>query len=215
MVWIAIASAVALSLALWLIVVPRIRVATLPGEDPAPDFTTLVTARNTAVLGVGVLIIAQCLHGIQPHLWPIWGAYVGAGATLVFVDALTTWLPLTLHFFTLGAVIAGAVWSLQMHGDLFFPMLLGGIAATVFFGIAWRLAAVFGFGDVRLAFIVGAVAGTSHPTFWMFCILAATMIGAIWALIHTLASSRKSKSVFAYGPSLWLGPIAASMFVVM
>ena len=43
---------------------------------------------------------------------------------------------------------------------------------------------------------------------WTTALLAGTLIGAGWAIVHALRG--RASEPFPYGPSLWLGPVVAA-----
>jgi leader peptidase (prepilin peptidase)/N-methyltransferase len=73
--------------------------------------------------------------------------------------------------------------------------------------LIWRVSHGFGFGDVRLAGLIGIVAGSRGGAFALAAFFLGTLVGAAWALVQ-----RRRKGIdepFAYGPALLLGPLVA------
>ena len=86
----------------------------------------------------------------------------------------------------------------------------GGAVAFVLFHLVWRFSSAFGYGDVRLAAIVGAVGALRGIDGWLLALLCGTTLGALWGVVHALMRRGTDRPAhFAYGPALWLGPIAA------
>ena len=78
------------------------------------------------------------------------------------------------------------------------------------FHLVWRFSSTFGYGDVRLVAIVGAVGALRGLDGWLVALLCGTLLGAMWGMGHALARRGTDRPAhFAYGPALWLGPIAA------
>lgn len=202
------AGAAVVAALIWALAVPRVRI-----DDPeAPDLSALVSWRSTILVGVAALASGLALWAQPPTAWLLWGPYVGLGAPLVAVDLRTTFLPRRLHYVALAGMAAGgAVLAVASPGAAL-GALAGALAAFGFFYLAWRLTANLGFGDVRLALLIGAVAGQGGVTAWTTALLTGTVLGALHGIAHALWARRDPTRArhFAYGPALWLGPILAS-----
>ncbi len=139
---------------------------------------------------------------------PLWFGYLGAGGALVWVDFRTMWLPKRLHWIATSQVAAGlAVVAVHVPAVLV-TALSGALAAAGMFWLVWRFSRSFGFGDVRLGLLVGAVAGAMGLQSWATALLVGTLIGAVWAIVHALRG--RASQPFPYGPALWLGPVVAA-----
>ena len=191
-------------------VVPSLREPDLVDDEPAPHYAALASGRHVVALGIAVLILAQVLHRVPPQHWVVWFGYLGAGAALVSVDLRTTWLPRTLHLVCLAQVLLGLVWVAVLDWPTALASVAGGVVAFLLFHLVWRFSAAFGYGDVRLAGIVGAVGALGGVDGWLVALLCGTLLGAVWGIVHALARRGTDRPAhFAYGPALWLGPIAA------
>jgi leader peptidase (prepilin peptidase) / N-methyltransferase len=176
-----------------------------PEEEPGLRFTDLDSPRFRAAVftltfGLGWLSLALT----TPPLWPIWAPLVGLGTLLGLIDARTTFLPLRLHYLTLALVTLGALGSCWWRGDGS-PLLLaatGGAVALAIYSLVWRFSGgQLGFGDVRLAGLLGIAAGATSYPLLIWCFLTGSVVGAIWAVAIRLRGQR----AFAYGPSMLLG----------
>ena len=54
-------------------------------------------------------------------------------------------------------------------------------------------------------------AGSMGLQAWTTALLAGTLTGALWAIVHALRG--RASDPFPYGPSLWLGPVVAAALV--
>lgn len=193
-----------------LVVVPRLPPLAPDGDEAPPDLATLATPRDAvgcAVLaGAAGLLVAPNVPALQ---LPMWFGLAGAGAVLAWVDLRTTWLPRRLNLWCLAQVAAGAGVLAAALPLAALGALVGGAAAFGLFHLVWALTSGLGYGDVRLAGVVGAVAGASGAGAWFAALLAATVIGALWGIGHAL-TTRGAPVPFAYGPALWVGPIVAA-----
>jgi len=82
-----------------------------------------------------------------------------------------------------------------------------GAVGTALFWLIWRVSHGFAFGDVRLAGLIGAVAGSRGGAFALAAFFFGTLVGAAWALVQRWRKG--TDEPFAYGPALLLGPLVA------
>jgi leader peptidase (prepilin peptidase)/N-methyltransferase len=187
-----------------------------PEEEPQLDFAALGTRRFRLVLaGVCLVSGAVLLLTTAPALWPVWVPLAGLGPLLGLVDAHTGFLPLRLNYLALALVAAGVVASCWLRGDGQ-PALLalaGAAGATVCYGLIWWASrGKLGFGDVRLAGLLGLAAGATSLTVLLGSFVLGSVIGAVWALVVRLAGRGCE---FPYGPSMLLGPAAALLLAAV
>lgn len=199
------AGVVLVTVLVWAVLVPRVRI-----DDPeAPELAPLVTPRSIVAVG-GAGMAASLSLALVPaaHLW-VWAPYLAFGLPLVAVDLRTTFLPRRLNSLALAAMAAGSLALLPAEPGAVLGAALGAAAAFGFFYVAWRISASLGFGDVRLALLAGAVSGLGGVGAWVTALCCATGLGALHALAHaawTRATGREPRP-FPYGPALWLGPV--------
>ena len=194
-----------------LLVVPRLPAPAAEADEPPPDYRALASTRDAlGVLALSVLAALLVLPGLPDPQLISWVGYLGAGAALVWVDLRTTWLPRVLNHLCLAQVALGVGWVAISDWRGAVAAVIGGLAALGLFHVVWALGSGFGYGDVRLAAIIGVVAGAAGWQQWLMSFLLGTLIGACWGVVHWLRSrSSGSPPHFAYGPALWLGPVAA------
>lgn len=180
-----------------------------PPEDPSVRFDELATPRFRIQLFATVLLSGTLsLAFTPPTLWPVWIPVVCLGSLLGLIDAHTTFLPLRLHYVSMALVGAGVALSAGLRGDPAVVAWAIGVAtlATLGYGLIWRVSGgQLGFGDVRLAGLLGLAAGATSPTVALWCFLLGSFVGAAWAIVVRIRGRR----AFAYGPSMLLGaPLA-------
>jgi len=218
---IALAGAVGLLLALaqGTVLAPRLPEPPDGSELHKLPYSALPTVRRVAGL-VAVTICAQAaLLWLPDALRPIWFVYGSAGAALIWVDACTTWLPSKLALLASGQMLVAIAISSWRGGGLApaVQMAGGALAATGFLWLFWRFShGGIGFGDVRLAPLVGATAASLGIDAWFVAMLAGSVVGVVWGLVfarHHPAPG--TKNGYAYGPALWVGPYAALIWTIL
>lgn len=125
-------------------------------------------------------------------VWPSFGLVVLASALAVAIDRQPTWL--------LGAIVGVAVFA--------GPLAL----------IWWFMPSGMGFGDVRLAVLLGWVMGfVSYEDRWttslfvtVLAIVLSACLGIVGGIGGLMTQGRKAKVPF--GPSLFLGAFVISVF---
>ncbi|HJE51510.1 MAG TPA: prepilin peptidase [Tessaracoccus flavescens] len=208
MVWVVSVAIGLVAAAVTAWVVPRVTV-----DDPdAPEFAGLASPRWVAVSAVAALASAQILWLVPQHTWWLWSAYLAFGVPLILVDLRTTFLPRALDRWLLGAMAIGLAALALADLTAAAWAVAGGAAACLFLFVAYRVSGSLGFGDVRLAAAVGAVAGQHGLMAWAVALFAGTALGAVHGIVH--AAVRRAKpslpAYYPYGPALWLGPLVAA-----
>ncbi len=184
-----------------------------PGSKDKLRYAELVTPATVLVLGIVALLGSLPISVLPVALRPAWVVWVSAGLALVYVDARTTWLPISATAFTAGclsvAFAIGLVADRSWWPQAMLRALVGAGLAWALFWMLWRWSGALGFGDVRLAALTGSVAGFGSTQWWFLAIFAGSVAAACWGLI-TMAWRRRHPSplgrAFPYGPGLWLGP---------
>jgi len=179
-------------------------------------YAALLTRRRLAGL-VAVSAIAQM--GLLPppgYMRPLWFVYGSAVAALIWVDACTTWLPTKMVRLAWAEMVVAVGAMAWLAGDWrqAVGVIAGAAAAAGFLWVFWRFSrGGIGFGDVRLAPLVGAVAATMGVTGWLTAMLAGSAVGVVWGLVtarrHPAPGTARG---FAYGPALWAGPYVALLW---
>ncbi|WP_022909691.1 prepilin peptidase [Aestuariimicrobium kwangyangense] len=185
-------------------------------QSPAwtkPSYASVARRRGWVVstLLVAALLGAWASTLAEPWPWLAWGS---AGLVLVTVDLATTYLPVRLHWWAAGMTVVGvaAVLIRDPAPGRVLTVVAGAALATAFFWLVWRITGAFGFGDVRLAVPLGALAGLLGWSGWFGALLAGTALGAVHGLLVSLWRRRHPSglgSAFPYGPALWVGPWVA------
>lgn len=134
-----------------------------------------------------VVLAAVTVVDLRIWLIPWWMPWLGAGVGLVLITAVSVGLGEP------GAAVRS---------------LMGGVALFALFAVLWFVApAKLGFGDVRLAFLLGAFLAWVHPALVAWGMLLGGLLGLAMGLPSLLA--RRSAAGFPFGPALALGTLAA------
>lgn len=130
-------------------------------------------------------------------------ALATVGTILGLIDACTTWLPLRLTHVLWALTILGVAVTTARAG---WPVGLRAVLAAALTGgflyAFWWFFGGLGFGDVRLAPVLGAVAGAASWPHAAVALLAGTALGAAWGMVRLV---RLEPGPFPYGPSLIAG----------
>lgn len=192
------------------LVVPRLPEPTEP--DGKPPYASLVDSRADLQVGLLAAFGLTPLFIVDARLAPLWWVLGSAVATLVWIDWRTTWLPRALTIICAAELLAALALALILGLPVVAVgrALAGAFAAGLFWWLVWRLTrGGLGFGDVRLAPLLGLVAAASSWQAWWTSILAGAIIGGLWGIVVALRSrGTHTGTAFAYGPSLFLGVYA-------
>lgn len=180
-----------------------------PAEEPELRFTDLATPRFRLGLFVLIIVTATLVLALTPpKLWLVWAPLAGLGSLLALIDGHSGFLPLRLNYLALALVGLGVIVAAWWSGDWSSTLwaLGGGLAATAVYTVVWLISrGQLGFGDVRLAGLLGAATGATSPMVLLWCFLLGSLVGAVWGLAVRLRGRR----AFAYGPSMLIGaPLA-------
>ena len=162
----------------------------------------------------GLFLLAIWRLGFVAEL-PAVLAFIFGGVLLAVIDWKVHRLPTRLVYYTLAGVTAGLVFASLVEWD-WQPLATALIGAVLFssaFFAIWFVTkrmfgfVVLGFGDVRLAVVLGALLGW----YGLPCVLYGALLGHLLALavgIGTCIHDRKFHVTYAFGPPLLLGTLA-------
>lgn len=180
-----------------------------PGEYKDP-YGSLVRPRFIATVGLAALVSALIVVQTTPfYYWPVWLPLAGLGALLAGVDACQMYLPLRLTqllavLMGIGAIVAA--W-LTTNPWLLVAVASGFVGLGAMFWLLWRWNHSLGFGDVRLAGLIGAAAALHRVEAVVWSALVGSLIGLGWGFVVRVRQG--PGTAFPYGPGLWAGPFVA------
>lgn len=181
-------------------------------EAPKPTYAAVGAARG---LRLGAVAVAALLGGL-------FAAVVGAGWSLVlllvlvppgvvlaYVDLRTRMLPNRLVFPAYAVLVPLALLSRPVTGDWdgVVGAALGWAVGGGFFLAVWLLSpASMGYGDVRLAGLIGIVLGHLGWAAALVGLWSGLVLGGIGGLLLRSLDRRRSRA-YPLGPSLLLGVV--------
>lgn len=179
--------------------------------DDLPPFRDLASpAFRWSVFGTAAVAGVIAFLLVPPAHWGAWAPLASVGALLAMVDVRTAFLPTRLNYLALsvaGAGVAVAAWLEGSWAPLVSAAASGAVAAGVFW-VVWRVREEsLGFGDVRLAGLIGVVTGCDGFVLPVWAFLLGTLAGALWGAVAWMSRGRDGE--FPYGPALLLGPFLA------
>jgi leader peptidase (prepilin peptidase)/N-methyltransferase len=182
-------------------------------EPDQPEGKTLYRALPTSrfvltCTGLAAGSAALVAVTLPPATWPLWWVLCAPGLVLVAVDARTTWLPLGLTRVVWTATVGAAALSVFLGGvPLLVRSTVGAVAAALLYLVLWRLSrGGLGFGDVRLAPVLGAASAAVGWSMLFTTLLLGSLVGAAVGVVLAL---RGHRSAFAYAPSMLTGAFLA------
>ena len=152
--------------------------------------------------------------GLSPEL-PAVLAFIFGGVLLAVIDWKVHRLPRRLVYYTLAGVTAGLTFAslVEWEWKPFATALAGALLCSSAYFLIWFLSQrmlglmVLGFGDVRLAMVLGALLGWYGLNY----VLYGALLGHLLALVVGLGlciRERKLHLQFAFGPPLLIGTLA-------
>lgn len=152
--------------------------------------------------------------------WPLPVATIPlgtVGVVLAVIDARTTYLPRTLVWAAV-ALLGGCLTTVALmtgeHQVLLWAAVGAGVMGGLFW-VLWRFTGGMGFGDVRLALLVGGTMGPFGISAVITAAFIGSVVGLVWGLMQRWFDRRAGRppGPFAYGPSLVMGPYGWMMWL--
>lgn len=152
--------------------------------------------------------------GLSPEL-PAVLAFIFGGVLLAVIDWRVHRLPTRIIYTTLAVVLAGLVLASILEGEWgpLVTALAGGLLFTNAFFLIWLFTTKFagmmviGYGDVRLAALLGTVLGW----YGLEYVLYGAIVGHVFALVVvavTCLRAGKLQLSYSFGPPLIAGTLA-------
>jgi leader peptidase (prepilin peptidase)/N-methyltransferase len=176
--------------------------------------------RQHALNGVTAMLFGLAFWrlGLSPEL-PAVLAFIFGGVLLAAIDWKVQRLPTKLVYLTLAGVGAGLIFASIVEWE-WVPLVTavaGGLLFANAFFLIWLVTTKFagmivlGFGDVRLAAVLGLMLGWYGLPYVLYGALAGHLL-AVAVAIATCIHKRKLHVRYSFGPPLIAGTLAVVLF---
>ena len=180
---------------------------------------TAVLHKHSLNIATGLLFaVAFWRLGLSPEL-PAVLAFIFGGVLLAVIDWKVHRLPTRIVYLTLAGVAAGLVFASLVEWDVV-PLataVLGALLFTNVFFLIWLFTTKYagmmmlGYGDVRLAAVLGLMLGWYGLPFVLYGALAGHLLAAGIA-VATCIRKRQLHMTYSFGPPLIAGTLAVVLF---
>ncbi|MFF7357375.1 prepilin peptidase [Streptomyces filipinensis] len=166
-------------------------------------------ASVTSALSSGTCIVLAATTGARPELMA-WLLLAPAAVLLATVDFTAHRLPdvLTLPLAAAALVLLGVATVLPGAGGSWTSALLGSLVLGVCYFALFLMSKGFGFGDVKLALVLGAVLGWYGWAIVLVGTFAGYVLGALYGIALMLAGRARRETRIPFGPFLLAGAFA-------
>ncbi|GGX58634.1 hypothetical protein GCM10010321_89330 [Streptomyces chartreusis] len=140
----------------------------------------------------------------------VWLLLTPVGTLLAAVDASAHRLPdvLTLTLAAAALVLLGAATLLPEADGSWTSALLGSLLLAACYFVLFLISRGFGFGDVKLALVLGAVLGWYGWEIVLIGTFAGYLFGAVYGIALILTGRANRASRIPFGPFLLAGTLA-------
>ncbi len=179
----------------------RARCTSGDAYGPSAPLVTAVSALACAVLAAAT--------GARPEL-VVWLLLAPACVLLAVVDFASHRLPdvLTLPLAAAALVLLGVAALLSGDGGSWTSALLGSLILGACYFALFLVSRGFGFGDVKLALVLGAVLGWYGWVIVLVGTFAGYLLGALYGIALMLAGRASRETRIPFGPFLLAGAFA-------
>lgn len=181
-----------------------------PGWSYSARCGTGFQSRVALAMGAALLV---AFFGVDATARPSWAILGTFGVFAAAVDARTGYLPALLCRVAAAAAGLTVVVTALVRADAQFALtaLGGGALLTGIMWLVWRIGRGLGFGDVRLAAVIGVVSGTGGVWAALWSLALGAVVGAGAGLVRGLCGKQ---GAFPFGPALVSGPFLAVLLGV-
>ena len=177
------------------------------------DCQAPISARYPLVeLGTALLFAIMALRfGLDPVL-PAYLYLAAVGMALALIDLDCKRLPdaLTLPSYPAALLLLGAAALLGSSSGEFVPAALGGLAMFgVYFALCFAYPAGMGFGDVKLAGVLGMFTAWIGWGTWAVGLFLGFFLGGVFGILLIVLRKGGRKTAVPFGPFMLLGVLTA------
>jgi len=194
--------------------------AMLRAEGPKETYAHVAALPHLALWATSVAVVVNAAMGARLGAHPItWvlAFLVPVLVALAVVDWRTRLLPRVVVLPVTGVLIALALveWLVHRDGHVLVRALLAMLVARSFFWILWFIrSAGMGFGDVRLAALLGLPLGRLGWSAWVVGLYGGLLLFGIFGLTLTVVRRDRStlKQAFPFGPFMIAGALVGVLW---
>lgn len=172
-----------------------------------------ISARYPLVeLGTAALFVVMALRFGADAVLPAFLYLAAVGLALALIDLDCKRLPdaLTLPSYPVAAALLGGAALLDSDSGSYPTALLGGLAMfALYFGLAFAYPAGMGFGDVKLAGVLGMYLGWLGWGAWAVGTFLGFLLGGVFGMGLILVKKGGRKTAVPFGPFMLLGVLIA------
>ncbi|MDQ0578250.1 prepilin peptidase [Streptomyces rishiriensis] len=167
------------------------------------------SALAVAFATTAVCVLLATTTGARPEL-VVWLLLAPAGVLLAAVDFTAHRLPdvLTLPLAAAALALLGVAAMLPSAGGSWTSALLGSLIVGACYLVLFLLSKGFGFGDVKLALVLGAVLGWYGWAIVVVGTFAGYLLGALYGIVLIVTGRGSRKTRIPFGPLLLAGAFA-------
>lgn len=162
--------------------------------------------------GTAALFIVMALRFSEDWVLPAYLYLAAVGLALALIDLDCKRLPdaLTLPSYPVAAVLLGGAALLGSDSGDLLTALLGGLAMfALYFALAFAYPAGMGFGDVKLAGVLGMYLGWLGWGAWAVGTFLGFFLGGVFGIGLILVKKGGRKTAVPFGPFMLLGVLVA------
>ncbi len=183
-------------------------------HKPIPD-SPLVELALPALFVLSYLFWPQPFYGEGLYAFIFWLVFLIGFTALAVYDFKWFLLPDVIVFPLIGLAVLQILGRMVFYGHSWRDLAGSLIGAAVISGLFYAIYALskgkwIGFGDVKLAIVLGLLAGGALPA--VLVLFVASMVGTLLSLPLVLAGKANRKSHLPFGPMLIAGVVVVVLF---
>ena len=161
-------------------------------------------------LGCGALFAAMAWRFGFDAVLPAFLYLMAVGLALALIDADTKRLPdvLTLPSYPVAAALLAVAALVTGEPKSLLHMLFGGLAMFAFYYVLWFIGGM-GYGDVKLAGVLGGYLGYLGLAEWVIGTFAGFLVGGVVSVVLLARGKAGRKSRVPHGPFMLTGVLVA------
>jgi leader peptidase (prepilin peptidase)/N-methyltransferase len=162
--------------------------------------------------GTALLFVVMALRFGADGVLPAYLYLAAVGLALALIDLDCKRLPdvLTLPSYPVAAVLLGSAALLGSNSGDFLKALLGGVAMFgVYFALCFAYPAGMGFGDVKLAGVLGMYTAWLGWGAWAVGLFLGFFLGGVFGIALIAVKKGGRKTAVPFGPFMLLGVLIA------